>query len=444
MGPLKRPEPGFSSAEDPNFNDLPTTPGMGAELVVIECLRGNFFLCEEVLPRDLFETFGELVNECPGDPSKSPFLDFFLIACQPAGHAGKALPRNQAYALEVFLSDKLPALRLSVETAMGVGLGKCELPGRLVELLSACVAGGNAQNSATLQQHKLTMEAGLNIIETLIERNKEEAGGDDDSVRVALLGDRYLRHLVLLFSSQMENLVVDPRLFRRGGAWELACFYCRHVLVHFVEEQRFATLGDDSWPEEVAEAKQLLPLVLAALKITRRLIEGARHLGVQEFEVDRAAEIRSGPESLLGAALDIHDCALAKHELALKTESQALVDALDSGKIARMLREAEAMQEPAEEGGSGAKAAVSPASCLRFGRTGSPDEGSDAEEEELNMEEIHQEYTPANMLQFMAEALENNPNIVLKLQKRRFQFAEVTAPRPGRVKLPKVPFFSRS
>jgi hypothetical protein len=42
---------------------------------------------------------------------------------------------------------------------------------------------------------------------------------------------------LLLFSHQMESLVVDPRLFRKDAAWELASGALRHLLAHAATQQ---------------------------------------------------------------------------------------------------------------------------------------------------------------------------------------------------------------
>jgi len=41
--------------------------GMNAEAVVIECLRGNASLCSDSVGRDVFETFGKLLNAADKD-----------------------------------------------------------------------------------------------------------------------------------------------------------------------------------------------------------------------------------------------------------------------------------------------------------------------------------------------------------------------------------------
>ena len=73
-----------------------TGPRMCAEEVILECMRNNEYLCAEQLPRDLFEEFGRLLDAEP-DPSASPILEFFLLACLPQGTpaGGNAIVRNQ-------------------------------------------------------------------------------------------------------------------------------------------------------------------------------------------------------------------------------------------------------------------------------------------------------------------------------------------------------------
>ena len=93
---------------------------MNAEEVIIECLRRNEYLCSEKLPRNLMIEFGELLNNEP-DPSSSPILEFFVIACLPDGDTGNALARNQEYAIDVLLSPKLPNIGKAIRGVFGHG-----------------------------------------------------------------------------------------------------------------------------------------------------------------------------------------------------------------------------------------------------------------------------------------------------------------------------------
>jgi hypothetical protein len=55
--------------------------------------------------RDLIDEFGRLVTQCR-DPTSSPYLDFFLIICQPT--PDRANKRHQELTVDVMLSDKNP------------------------------------------------------------------------------------------------------------------------------------------------------------------------------------------------------------------------------------------------------------------------------------------------------------------------------------------------
>jgi hypothetical protein len=98
LGPLRDPPPpakkkpglGASSSSTASSSEKVMPPpassglGLNVEEVLVECLRGNQYLCTEKVPRDLIAEFGELWNDEP-DPSTSGLIDFFEICCMPEG-----------------------------------------------------------------------------------------------------------------------------------------------------------------------------------------------------------------------------------------------------------------------------------------------------------------------------------------------------------------------
>ena len=102
--------------------------------------------------------FGELLNNEP-DPSSSPTLEFFVIACLPDGDTGNALARNQEYAIDVLLSPKLPNIRKAIQGVFGHG-AMCEAPEKICDVIIALIAQGNLLTAAQLQANDLTLEHG--------------------------------------------------------------------------------------------------------------------------------------------------------------------------------------------------------------------------------------------------------------------------------------------
>jgi hypothetical protein len=87
--------------------------GIGAERVIIECLRGNERIASHKVPKSLVEKFGELLEE-ESDLSASPLLDFFVLLCQPEG-PDESNERNQELVINVLLSSKRMKFRSSIQ-----------------------------------------------------------------------------------------------------------------------------------------------------------------------------------------------------------------------------------------------------------------------------------------------------------------------------------------
>ena len=139
---------------------------------MLECIRNNEYLCAEKLPRDLFDQFGELLNGEP-EPSTSPILEFFLIACLPEGCAGNAIVRNQESSIEVLLSPKLDKIRTTIRSVFGEG-ALCKAPAKVCKVLVALIAQGNKLTPAQLQSNDLTLDKAA----AQLAKEVEKAGGD--------------------------------------------------------------------------------------------------------------------------------------------------------------------------------------------------------------------------------------------------------------------------
>ena len=146
--------------------------GLGAEMVIIECLRNNEDLVKDEVHRDLIETFGEILN-AEVDPSESPILDFFSIICRPTnGLSEHVFDRNQQAVLDVLQMPHLERLKSCVEVALGVwkplrpGMTapECAMPERIVDLLCRITDQGNVRTATRLQRSGVTVEVILKCI----------------------------------------------------------------------------------------------------------------------------------------------------------------------------------------------------------------------------------------------------------------------------------------
>jgi hypothetical protein len=63
LGPLKLPEVWPTDFSEAQKKSLPIKPGLNTEDVIIECLRNNWELCENEVPRYLLEDFGYLIEQ---------------------------------------------------------------------------------------------------------------------------------------------------------------------------------------------------------------------------------------------------------------------------------------------------------------------------------------------------------------------------------------------
>ena len=99
MGPLVIPPNVSSPAEfDQSLRSkLPTEPGLGAEVLILEVVRENPTLCIYSVPNGLFEEFGHQL-ELLADPTTSILVEFFETVCSPSG---MTINSNQLRTVEV-------------------------------------------------------------------------------------------------------------------------------------------------------------------------------------------------------------------------------------------------------------------------------------------------------------------------------------------------------
>eukprot|EP00615_Pteridomonas_danica_P005853 CAMPEP_0114339576 /NCGR_PEP_ID=MMETSP0101-20121206/7817_1 /TAXON_ID=38822 ORGANISM="Pteridomonas danica, Strain PT" /NCGR_SAMPLE_ID=MMETSP0101 /ASSEMBLY_ACC=CAM_ASM_000211 /LENGTH=2941 /DNA_ID=CAMNT_0001472581 /DNA_START=113 /DNA_END=8938 /DNA_ORIENTATION=+ len=411
LGAMKLPEVWPEDFKEELKQQLPISPGMNAEAVVIECLRKNEHLCSEVVTRELFVTFGHILNEFP-DPSVSPVLEFFEIVCRPCN---KAIIRNQSWTVDVFLSDDLPNLKNCVASVFGIG-NPCAAPDRIARLLCACIAEDNIQTASHLQRSRLTMDANLLVIEGFITKIKEQED---------IVDDAHLGEMLQLLALMMDILVVDPRIFRRKVVWEMVALVCGPL----INRLGAVTIGKT---RRSLEFKKRLNTTLAASKVAGMIIAGARSLGLLELEAQYEAEIRTNADSILNTAYDIYHADVIAADKDSSQVLEALIDSIDQRKLGEVAKRRgrkssifEAVIKPVDEAPKSVLAVPSPLAVLGGGG-GAADKPVDidhVEEEEVDLSSIEAYEPPVTMLSNFSEALWNNPHIMNKLSARRFEFA---------------------
>lgn len=391
---------------------LPVAPGMNAESVVIECLRKNEHLCAEVVTKDLFVTFGHLLNEFP-DPSISPVLEFFEIVCCPCD---KAILRNQSITVDVFMSDDLPNLKNCVASIFSPNASshQCAAPERIAKLLSACIVEGNIQTASHLQRNRLTMDANLLVIEGFL--TKIKASQDNSSSALSsssndeLVDDAYLGEMLILLSLMMEILVVDPRIYRRPVVWDMITLINKPLLSKFNH-----TLLNQT--RKTLEIKKRLNTAVACGKITSMIISGARSLGLFELEARYENEIRSDIDSILNSGLEIYKSNVIAQDKELSNVFESLVDSIDVtklGEVSSRRGRASSMVDirSASKSVSTSAPTLSLAAAVSLGKTAvGAHDAEHIEEEGLDLSAIDQYEDPITMLSHFGEALWNNPHV---------------------------------
>ena len=174
MGPLELPPLSQEFEDDPSLAaEIVRYPGLNTEEVIVECMRNNETLCADQIPVELFSDFGRILNAEP-DPSDSPLLEFFTVACLPHGTkiGTNACTRNQNRTLDMFLSKEHTSIFAAVEGTFGVrGQPLPSHPARVVELLSAMIQSGNHANAGRLQAHQITLEVTLEALARLMDKH---------------------------------------------------------------------------------------------------------------------------------------------------------------------------------------------------------------------------------------------------------------------------------
>jgi len=421
---------------------IPTDPGLGVEQVIIECLRGNEYLCDEKVPRDLFEDFAQLLNNEP-DISASPLLEIFTILCIPEGTPNI---RNQEYTVDVFTSEILGDLRATIQGVFGVGSVLCSSPEKIVRLICATIEGHNASNAMRLQSIELSMDNAIAVANKQLAKVQEQCLPEETARRNRLLlQDEYFMSMLELLHLQMAVLVLDPRMFRRDDVWGLLTVGVTGVLQGFADGIEDRSVGG---PAFLAFG----PAVLACLRTVKRVVDGANRLGMQEqlkfHEVDLSSSSNEGsiaesckrillflrgrqlpnqrpidyilgvdepppkaqlPKSTRPLRWEICYSAL-KVFLALRPDRQNLPPPTTTHQLSPV----NSLQPP----GRATKEIVAPRGLISL--------LGDDDEDRVPWEAVAKaHHSPVELFDFFVEALKNNRRIQNRLQARRFEFVQV-------------------
>lgn len=188
-------------------------PGLDAERVVVACLRDNEELCRRSVPRDLIEQLGRDLD-AETDPSAAPQLEFFQVFCQPTGVDGKTLPRNQAAALDVLLSDRLARLRSAINASFfSLETSDFMRPDRILRLLSATICQGNIKCATKLQAVGFSIKAVLGSaygLMTKIMANTASSSGTPAELEAALVGSEHFCAFIEFLANQFEVIKINP------------------------------------------------------------------------------------------------------------------------------------------------------------------------------------------------------------------------------------------
>eukprot|EP00615_Pteridomonas_danica_P011690 CAMPEP_0114330802 /NCGR_PEP_ID=MMETSP0101-20121206/1993_1 /TAXON_ID=38822 ORGANISM="Pteridomonas danica, Strain PT" /NCGR_SAMPLE_ID=MMETSP0101 /ASSEMBLY_ACC=CAM_ASM_000211 /LENGTH=1284 /DNA_ID=CAMNT_0001460933 /DNA_START=3986 /DNA_END=7840 /DNA_ORIENTATION=+ len=283
----------------------------------------------------------------------------------------------------------------------------------------------------------MTMDANLSVMEKIMEDARDKVWDIDhgemktkQEYKFMVQRGSYLANMMLVFSYQMDTLVIDPRIYRRSGCWDLVCFGIGQVLYNF--NQTLSEIENTIHTEEKEdflknELKKDLPLVREGIRITLRLMTGARNLGIQDFMILHDVDLNTGPDSIMNATMRVLNSNFCSAESGLRGDAESLLEMMDSS----------FQNDFSHVSGAGASSTSSANGDVGISATivgGGGDtevlnlndvDEEQIEEASLDMRAMHKEYSPREMLQFMTEAVRNNPRVKLKLQHRRFQFAEV-------------------
>jgi hypothetical protein len=306
MGPLKLPNPlpeEYANNQEEIDKYFPQFPSLGSEQAIIECLRGNTLIAEEMIPPEIFMKFGHLIEDHFSDPSTCEFMEFFELACCPKGpRVGSVIHRNQVRVMEVLLSSQCPNLREQVEFCFGIGIEGivvCSQPERISSIIGTCLSNNNKHTSTMLQMNKMTIDTTFAVLKKLMvaAKRKIKKVKDNDELMASqhvvndLQRGSYLTNMILVLSYQIDTLVHGRRLLRKVECWELIYYTIPSIFSAFLLEcakyeqvvskvEIFEGMSQNKSQEEWKESLlDDLPMMRECMRVALRLIKAANHLG---------------------------------------------------------------------------------------------------------------------------------------------------------------------
>eukprot|EP00615_Pteridomonas_danica_P011890 CAMPEP_0114363634 /NCGR_PEP_ID=MMETSP0101-20121206/26762_1 /TAXON_ID=38822 ORGANISM="Pteridomonas danica, Strain PT" /NCGR_SAMPLE_ID=MMETSP0101 /ASSEMBLY_ACC=CAM_ASM_000211 /LENGTH=1145 /DNA_ID=CAMNT_0001510471 /DNA_START=4503 /DNA_END=7937 /DNA_ORIENTATION=+ len=476
LGDLKLPQLPNEFINDSTLqSQLVTQPGLNTEQVIIECLKNNFRLCSEEIPRALFDEFGELLNKEP-EPSESPLLEFFNITIQPIAGA-ETLFRNQESTLEVMLSSKYSNIQQQMEGCFVMNGQPLPMkPENIINTLSACISNQNSITSSKLQANGYSIDATINalskVLDSVIKQSvtqeeecafdptkgppngmqhvssfSQEAVDERKKREELLLSNNHFTSLIILLAHQLRCLVIDPRLYRNHDMWRVLTDAVGLLLSGFAND-----IEKPFIQSVYNKIKKATPFIIPCLRIIFDFVSGAHRMGASDALVTYDAPLKGDPKlvpSSIFASLkriryvldhsdtsrkeNLPDELLLKQEVLLITTRKLQYTLVPSSQeeheedVEVMLHKHE--DDPNNGGGGGMSNETgglrgSVASRLLNKRTSVDlDEphgghGGHGQKESLNLEYE----TPAQLLSYFVETLTLNKKIKEKLLSRRFEF----------------------
>lgn len=259
---------------------------LGAELIIIECLKGNGDLCESI-PMSLLEKFASLLG-AESDLSTSPYLDLFMTACEPFGSEAEPLPRNQDAVLEVIFSEKF-AVGKKLKAYFSGSVGAA--PGRLIDFMRSLISADNLKTATKLQARHFTIDMSVSVLSRLLAELTSSSTTVDGKAS-ALIASPHFCELFEFLGCQMAVLAVNPALYDEAGTWELFTKAGHYLLSAMLK-------NGEAVDEELAEA------ATAVCRYGHNLFSNALEDGQDDKVAAVREELRKAGDSVLSGAVGL-------------------------------------------------------------------------------------------------------------------------------------------
>jgi hypothetical protein len=199
----------------------------------------------------------------------------------------------------VVLSAKYPNIKSSLLAALQVpGKEKvtCASPERIINMVCKTVTHNNVASAERLNSIGVNMDVVLNAIHVT---------ASSISPEIAPIDYALLTNLISLFASQLQELNIDPKIYRQDETWHLITVTGRSLLNSYVSrglDEKRGNQGHD----------QYYHIILAVLSIIQIVITGARSLGTDLQEHKHYSSlIGYGTGTITDLCLQIHHVSLS-------------------------------------------------------------------------------------------------------------------------------------